>query len=96
MTEISRFATHNEYPDQSVEGMDLRHLLHPSTNLAQHQQQGPMVLESANGVYIKDNQGKQYLEGGRLGAVQEDVAAAVATVAASSSAGEDGATCNIM
>ena len=50
MTEISRFATHNEYPDQSVEGMDLRHLLHPSTNLAQHQQHGPMVLESAKGV----------------------------------------------
>ena len=40
--------------------------------------------------------GKQYLEGGRLGAVQEDVAAAAATVAASSSAGEDGASCNIM
>ena len=63
MAEISRFATHNEYPDHSVEGMDLRHLLHPSTNLAQHQQHGPMVLESAEGVYITDNQGKQYLEG---------------------------------
>ena len=63
MTDISRFATHNEYPDHSVEGMDLRHLLHPSTNLAQHQQHGPMVLESAEGVYITDNQGKQYLEG---------------------------------
>jgi 4-aminobutyrate--pyruvate transaminase len=63
MAEISRFATHNEYPDHSVEGMDLRHMLHPSTNLAQHQQHGPMVLESAEGVYITDNQGKQYLEG---------------------------------
>ena len=40
--------------------------------------------------------GKQYLEGGRLGAVQEDVAAAAATAAVSSSAGEDGASCNIM
>ena len=40
--------------------------------------------------------GKQYLEGGRLGAVQYDAAAAAATVAASSSAGEDGASCNIM
>ena len=35
--------------------------------------------------------GKQYLEGGRLGTVQEDAAATAATVAASSSAGEDGA-----
>ena len=39
---------------------------------------------------------KQYLEGGRLGAVQEDAAGSAATVAASSSAGEDGASCNIM
>jgi 4-aminobutyrate--pyruvate transaminase len=43
--------------------MDLQHLLHPSTNLAQHQQQGPVVHESASGVYIRDNHGKQYLEG---------------------------------
>ena len=40
--------------------------------------------------------GKQYLEGGRLGAVQEDAVAAAATAAASSSAGEDGAACHIM
>ena len=63
MAEISKFATHNEYPDDSIEGMDLQHLLHPSTNLAQHQQQGPVVHESASGVYIRDNHGKQYLEG---------------------------------
>jgi 4-aminobutyrate--pyruvate transaminase len=63
MTELSKFATHNEYPKDSIEGMDLQHLLHPSTNLAQHQQQGPVVHESASGVYIRDNHGKQYLEG---------------------------------
>ena len=63
MTELSKFATHNEYPNDSIEGMDLQHLLHPSTNLAQHQQQGPVVHESASGVYIRDNHGKQYLEG---------------------------------
>lgn len=63
MDEMSRFATHNEYPSDSIEGMDLRHMLHPSTNIAQHQKHGPVVLESANGVYVKDNHGKQYLEG---------------------------------
>ena len=41
MANIPRFATHNEYPNDSIEGMDLQHLLHPSTNLAQHQQHGP-------------------------------------------------------
>ena len=63
MADISRYATHNEYPNNTVEGRDLRHMLHPSTNLAQHQQHGPMVLQSAKGVYITDNHGKQYLEG---------------------------------
>ena len=63
MTNIPRFATHNEYPNDSIEGMDLQHLLHPSTNLAQHQQHGPVVLESADGIYVRDNHGKQYLEG---------------------------------
>ena len=63
MTHVSKFATHNEYPNDSIEGKDLQHLLHPSTNLAQHQQQGPVVLESADGVYIRDGHGKQYLEG---------------------------------
>ena len=63
MANIPRFATHNEYPNDSIEGMDLQHLLHPSTNLAQHQQHGPVVLESADGIYVHDNHGKQYLEG---------------------------------
>ena len=40
--------------------------------------------------------GKRYLEGGRLGVVQEEAADVAVAVAASSSAGEDGASCNIM
>ena len=40
--------------------------------------------------------GKQYLEGGRLGVVQEEVADVAAAVAASSSAEEGDAMCNIM
>ena len=63
MANIPRFATHNEYPNDTIEGKDLQHLLHPSTNLAQHQQHGPVVLESADGIYVRDNHGKQYLEG---------------------------------
>lgn len=63
MADVSKFSTHNEYANDSIEGMDLRHLLHPSTNLAQHQQLGPVVHESASGIYIRDNHGKQYLEG---------------------------------
>ena len=54
---------HNEFPADSIEAKDLAHLLHPSTNLAQHHQVGPKVLARAKGVYMWDNQGNQYLEG---------------------------------
>ena len=40
--------------------------------------------------------GKRYLEGGRLGVVQEEAADVAAAVAASSSAEEGEAMCNIM
>ena len=54
---------HNEFPDGSIEQKDLSYVLHPTTNLKQHAQSGPAVHERAAGVYIWDNQGKQYLEG---------------------------------
>ena len=54
---------HNEFAPDSVEARDLRALLHPSTNLKLHQEYGPTVHERADGVYLWDNKGKQYLEG---------------------------------
>ncbi|MEM7218285.1 MAG: aminotransferase [Pseudomonadota bacterium] len=54
---------HNRFPDDSIEARDLRHVLHPTTNLAQHLENGPTVHERAEGVYLWDNKGKQYLEG---------------------------------
>ena len=54
---------HNEFPPESIEAKDLRHLLHPTTNLADHQARGPSVHERGEGVYLWDNRGKQYLEG---------------------------------
>lgn len=54
---------HNEFPPESIEAKDLAHLLHPTTNLKQHQENGPRVNARAKGVYIWDNKGKQYLEG---------------------------------
>jgi 4-aminobutyrate--pyruvate transaminase len=60
-TQVS--SLHNEFPPDSVEAKDLKHLLHPTTNLKAHAEQGPTVHERAEGVYIWDNHGKQYLEG---------------------------------
>ena len=54
---------HNEFPPESLEGKDLEHLLHPTTNLKLHRQQGPSIHEKAAGVYLWDSKGTQYLEG---------------------------------
>ena len=54
---------HNEFPPGSLEAKDLEHLLHPTTNLKLHREQGPAVHARAKGVYLWDNHGKQYLEG---------------------------------
>ena len=53
---------HNEFPPGSIEAKDLEHLLHPTTNLTQHQESGPQVLTRAEGCYVWDNKGNQYLE----------------------------------
>lgn len=47
----------------SAEARDLESLLHPVTNLALHQERGPLVIERGKGVYVWDNQGRQYIEG---------------------------------
>ena len=54
---------HNQFPPGSLEAKDLAHLLHPTTNLKLHREQGPSVHVRAQGAYLWDNQGRQYLEG---------------------------------
>ena len=54
---------HNQFPADSLEARDLQHLLHPTTNLKQLETTGPKVHARAKGVYLWDNQGRQYLEG---------------------------------
>ena len=61
MSEATRH--HNQFAADSIEAKDLEHVLHPTTNLKLHAEVGPTVHERAEGVYIWDNQGKQYLEG---------------------------------
>ena len=56
-------ALHNRFPPGSIESRDLQHMLHPITNLKLLHQSGPLVQERARGVYLWDNNGKQYLEG---------------------------------
>lgn len=42
---------------------DIETLIHPYTNLAAHREVGPLVLESGKGIYVYDNEGKEYIEG---------------------------------
>ena len=42
---------------------DVAALLHPTTNLHSHQTNGPLMLESAEGIYVIDTHGKKYIEG---------------------------------
>lgn len=47
----------------SIEARDVAYHLHPYTNARKHQQVGPLVIESGEGVYVTDNNGKRYIEG---------------------------------
>ena len=42
---------------------DIANLLHPYTNLSVHGESGPHIFEGGHGVYIKDDSGKEYIEG---------------------------------
>ncbi|WP_397453209.1 aminotransferase [Pseudomonas sp. NA-150] len=42
---------------------DIAHHLHPQTNLRLHEQQGPLMMERGEGIYVFDEQGQRYIEG---------------------------------
>lgn len=47
----------------SIEARDQRSVIHGLTNLKDHLERGPMVIESGDGVWVKDVHGKEYIEG---------------------------------
>lgn len=53
---------HNVAEPGSPEARDLASLLHPNTNLALHERNGPLLMESAKGVTMRDRHGKEYIE----------------------------------
>jgi 4-aminobutyrate--pyruvate transaminase len=44
-------------------GRDIASTIHPYTNLKLHQNDGPMVITEGHGVFVRDEEGKEYLEG---------------------------------
>jgi 4-aminobutyrate--pyruvate transaminase len=62
---LKRFAVHTD-PAQlpnSLEARDRRALVHGLTNLARHLTVGPKIIESGQGVWVTDSDGKTYIEG---------------------------------
>lgn len=47
----------------SPEARDIASHLHPYTNARKHEEIGPMIITEGKGVYVYDNQGKEYIEG---------------------------------
>lgn len=46
----------------TAESRDITYHLHGYTNAKKHEEIGPLVIERGEGIYVYDNQGKQYIE----------------------------------
>jgi 4-aminobutyrate--pyruvate transaminase len=51
----------NESP--SLAERDRLQSIHPFTNLRKHEEKGPVVMTRGRGIYVYDDQGKEYIEG---------------------------------
>lgn len=46
----------------SVHSRDAAHQIHPATNLRRHERIGPMVIDRGQGIYVYDDEGREYIE----------------------------------
>ena len=49
-------------PLNSARARDIAAKVHPQTNLLKHSEEGAMVVESGQGIYVKDDDGNEYIE----------------------------------
>ncbi|TCQ05997.1 4-aminobutyrate--pyruvate transaminase [Rhizobium sp. PP-F2F-G36] len=47
----------------SLADADIANVLHPNTNMRQHERTGPLVIDRGEGIRVYDNTGKEYIEG---------------------------------
>lgn len=47
----------------SIHARDIAHFIHPQTDLVRHEQEGPVALSRGKGIYVYDENGREYLEG---------------------------------
>ena len=42
--------------------LDVQHVVHPLTNLHDHQMRGPLIWDRGEGIYLYDTNGKRYID----------------------------------
>ena len=47
----------------SPSARDIAHVLHPYSNLATHAENGPHIVSQGHGIYVRDEDGTEYIEG---------------------------------
>ncbi len=47
----------------SPHARDIATVIHPYTNLVKHEEQGPLIIEKGDGIYVEDTEGNRYIEG---------------------------------
>jgi 4-aminobutyrate---pyruvate transaminase len=47
----------------SLHSKDIAHQIHPATNLRRHERVGPIVIDRGSGIYVYDDEGREYIEG---------------------------------
>ncbi|WP_025899271.1 aspartate aminotransferase family protein [Sneathiella glossodoripedis] len=47
----------------SLASRDVKSLIHPYTNLSTHEKTGPLIIETGKGIYVYDDDGREYIEG---------------------------------
>lgn len=50
-------------PNAPAKTRDVEHCIHPYTNLRLHLEKGPLIITEGKGIYVYDEQGKEYIEG---------------------------------
>jgi 4-aminobutyrate--pyruvate transaminase len=47
----------------SAAARDIANIIHPFTNLLKHRTKGPLILDHGKGIYVYDDEGREYIEG---------------------------------
>lgn len=50
-------------PGNSASSRDIAYVVHPYTNLETHKTGGPQIITEGRGIYVRDEEGKEYIEG---------------------------------